>query len=759
MKIKKELLAPAGDFETLKQAIHNGCDAVYLGGKKFGARSFAPNFNEEELKEAISYCHLYGVKIYITVNTLVYEHEMKEALDYVEFLYQNGVDALIMQDLGLISAVHERFPNLEIHASTQMHNHNSNQLKLLKELGITRVVLARELSLSEIENLAKTTDLELEVFVHGALCICYSGECLFSSLLLDRSGNRGSCAGICRLPFSLYEEETKVPTSGKYLLSPKELNELDNMEKLMASPITSFKIEGRMKSPTTIGYITKLYRQMMDSISNHEKPHLTPKQVKNLYSLFNREFTKGYLFEESDKDLMNNKNPNHHGIVLGQVLSVTKKRIKIKLEEELNQEDGIRFIPENKGMIVNFIYDQKGLLQHHASPGSVIEVDNKIGLEKSGGSVRKTIDHQLEEELKNYPLKKIPITLTVSASRNTGLLQVSLYDQENLVEKTEKIVEEATKSPTPEDRIIEQLTKMGSTPFTVTEIKKKIDPDIFIPIKELNEIRRSLCRELEEVRRNKKKQVIINQEQAVSLVNIKPISPRLHALVRTEEQLQVCLKENISIIYVTDENLYQKYNHLPNLYLRLSRLNPVFPLLAPKRLLIGETGSIITARKHSVPEVIGDYFLNVTNAKSVDYLIEQGLKRVTLSIECKDEDIEAITNSKIDTNQLEVIVYGRVEAMIMKYHPIPHLKVTPTMPSTPDAKKYYLVDRNHEKYPLIEEENCTHLFYYKPIERNIENLYEMKIRTFRLEFFDESASQTRDIIKKYQNRLIKLTQV
>lgn len=759
MKTKKELLAPAGDFETLKQAIHNGCDAVYLGGKKFGARSFAPNFNEKELKEAISYCHLYGVKIYITVNTLVYEHEMKEVLDYIEFLYRNGVDALIMQDLGLISVVHERFPNLEIHASTQMHNHNSNQLKLLKELGITRVVLARELSLKEIEDLAKTTDLELEVFVHGALCICYSGECLFSSLLLDRSGNRGSCAGICRLPFSLYEEESKVPTSGKYLLSPKELNELNNMEKLMASSITSFKIEGRMKSPTTIGYITRLYRQMMDQISNNEKPYLTPKQIKNLYSLFNREFTKGYLFEEADKDLMNNKSPNHHGIFLGQVLSVTKKRIKIKLEEELSQEDGIRFMPENKGMIVNYIYDQKGLLQHHAKQGTIVEVDNKIGLEKSGGSVRKTIDHQLEEELKNYSLKKIPIALTVSASRETGLLQVSLCDQENLVEKAEKIVENAVKNPTSEERIIEQLTKMGSTLFTVTEIKKEIDSNIFIPIKELNELRRLLCRELEEVRRNKKKQVIINQSQDYPLVKSKLISPCLHALVRTEEQLQVCLEENIPIIYVTDEKLYQKYSHLPNLYLRLSRLNPVMPSPTPKRLLIGETGSIILAKEHEITEVIGDYFLNVTNAKSVDYLISQGLKRVTLSIECKDEDIEAITNSKVDSNQLEVIVYGRIEAMIMKYHPISHLKATSSLPSTPNAKKYYLVDRNHEKYPLIEEENCTHLFYYKLVERNIENLYAMKIRTFRLEFFDESASQTRDIIKKYQNRLIKLPQV
>ncbi len=758
MKVKKELLAPAGNFEALKQAIHNGCDAVYLGGKKFGARSFAPNFNEEELKEAIFYCHLYGVKIYITVNTLIYEQEMEEALNYVEFLHQNGVDALIMQDLGLISAVHERFPNLEIHASTQMHNHNGNQLKLLKELGVTRVVLARELSLKEIEELAKTTDLELEVFVHGALCICYSGQCLFSSLLLDRSGNRGSCAGICRLPFSLYEDDTKIPTSGKYLLSPKELNELDNMEKLMASLITSFKIEGRMKSPTTIGYITKLYRKMMDKIENHEKPCLTQEEIKNLYTLFNREFTKGYLFQEPDKELMNIKSPNHHGILLGQVLSVTKKRIKIKLEEDLNQEDGIRFLPENKGMIVNYIYDQKGLWQHHASSGSIVEIDNKVSLEKAGGTVRKTINHQLEEELSHYSLKKIPVTLTVYASKETGQLKVSLFDEENLVEIEKKVVEEATKTPTSEERIVEQLTKTGSTPFAVTKVNRQIDDNIFISIKELNEIRRTLTTQLEECRRKRPVVVMIKEAKTTVPLDIKPISPQLSALVRTEEQLRVCLEENVSTIYVTDEALYQKYRHLPHVYLRLSRLNPVYPSFNPERILIGEIGSIISARKNQATLIIGDYFLNVTNTKTILYLLQQGLERVTLSIECKDEDIEAITKANIDTNQLEVIVYGRVEAMIMKYHPISYLGITPIKQS-PNAKKYYLVDRNHEKYPLIEEENCTHLFYYKPIERSIENLYERKIRNFRLEFFDESATLTRNIIKKYQNRLIKLSQV
>ena len=200
--MKKELLAPAGSFDTLKQAIHNGCDAVYLGGKKFGARKFASNFDEEEMVMAIEYCHLYGVKIYVTVNTLIYEDEIEEVLEYIKFLHMNHVDAVIMQDIGLITRVRERFPELEIHASTQLHTHNQKQVELLENLGVKRVVVAREMSIDEINKL--DTKLEIEAFIHGALCVCYSGQCLFSSLLLNRSGNRGECAGICRLPFSLY---------------------------------------------------------------------------------------------------------------------------------------------------------------------------------------------------------------------------------------------------------------------------------------------------------------------------------------------------------------------------------------------------------------------------------------------------------------------------------------------------------------------------------------------------------------------------
>ena len=289
--MKKELLSPAGDFETLKQAIHNGCDAVYIGGKKFGARKFAPNFDNDEIIKAVKYAHLYGVKVYVTVNTIIYEEEINDLLEYITFLHKSNVDAVIMQDIGMIKLVRKVLPNLDIHVSTQAHTHNIEQIRLLEKLGVTRIVVAREMSIDEINKL--DTNLEIEAFIHGALCVCYSGQCLFSSLLLDRSGNRGACAGICRLPFKLIENNQEVKTEGNYLLSTKELNTLDHIKDLLNSNITSFKIEGRMKTGTTIGFITRLYRKLIDNYERNEEIALTEEENKELLSLFNREYTSG----------------------------------------------------------------------------------------------------------------------------------------------------------------------------------------------------------------------------------------------------------------------------------------------------------------------------------------------------------------------------------------------------------------------------------------------------------------------------------
>ena len=258
----KELLIPAGNMECLKIAIHSGADAVYLGGKKFGARAYANNFTDEELVEAIKYAHIYGVKIHVTVNTMMHEDELYDALEYLRFLYENGVDAVIVQDIGLISLARKYLPNLPIHASTQVHNTNSDGVKLLETLGVERVVFARELSVEEIEGI--DTKLEKEAFIHGSLCVSYSGNCLFSSVLMNRSGNRGECAQICRLPFKLYRDNDFVPTEGEYLLSPRDLNTSNNLKKILDSSIYSLKIEGRMKSPEYVGCVTKLYRDLLD---------------------------------------------------------------------------------------------------------------------------------------------------------------------------------------------------------------------------------------------------------------------------------------------------------------------------------------------------------------------------------------------------------------------------------------------------------------------------------------------------------------
>ena len=259
--MSKELLIPAGNFDSLNEAIFNGADAIYIGGKNFGARKFASNFTNEEICEAIKLCHLYDVKLYVTMNTLIKDSEVADFLRQVEFLYKNGIDAIIVQDFGMMCLILEKYPNLEVHTSTQANTSSIDTAQFYQSLGVKRVVLSRELSISDINNMNLT--IEKEAFIHGALCISYSGCCLMSSMLGGRSGNRGECAGICRLPYSLKYKD-KIISKNKYLLSTKELNTSPKIDQLIKSSIYSFKVEGRMKSPEYVGFITKFYRNLID---------------------------------------------------------------------------------------------------------------------------------------------------------------------------------------------------------------------------------------------------------------------------------------------------------------------------------------------------------------------------------------------------------------------------------------------------------------------------------------------------------------
>lgn len=723
---KIELLSPAGSMDALKAAIHNGADAIYLGGKKFGARAFAQNFSVNELLEAINYAHIYNVKIYITVNTIIYEDEFEDALDFIEFLYKNNVDAVIMQDIGLMYEAHKRFPGLIIHASTQCHNHNIENIEFFKSIGVKRVILDREMSLEEIKKL--NTDMEIEIFIHGALCISYSGCCLMSYLGGGRSGNRGECTGCCRLPYKLIENNKEHKTNGEYLISTKELNTSKRIKEIMDSNIVSLKIEGRMKSPEYVGFITKYYRNIIDG------KKITEEDEKKLSLLFNRDFTEGYLFNENN--ITNIKTSNHQGIVIGEIIEVNKKFVKIKLNEDLDQEDGIRF-ENNKGMIVNKLYNSKMLLVSSVSKNSVAIIENKCDINKLG-SVRKTTSTKLLKELQNYEQKKLDISFTVKAKTGEAL-EIAINDGTFILSEKGNKIEKSQTSETTKEMIVKQLSKLGNTPFRLKEIEIIKDDNIFISITELNSIRRNLVSKLID-KKTKIKPKEINKV-VDKVINYKNNKETINIFVNNEEQYRAAKEENVDNIYTSNVFLHKKY---PETFYKLPRVILSRENITNDNLLITEIGSIVYSSNNNV---FGSYELNAINNHSLQLLHQRGIKQITISPEINDK-INLIDNIN---NNIEIIVYGWIEAMVMK-----HCIVKNITNNHSCNKKYYLKSKNNELYPIVQNNCLTTILNYKPIN-NIDkiNYYkDLNIKHFRIDLYNENYNETIKIIKSIKNNII-----
>lgn len=343
-----ELLSPVGNFESLKAAVQNGADCVYFGANSFSARAFAENFDSNTLKEAIKYAKLRGVKTNLTLNTLIKDNELADAFDLAKKAYEFGIDAIIVQDLGLAKLLIKSFPDLAIHGSTQMSVHNLEGVLELQKLGFKRVVLSRELSLDEIEYICKNSQIEIECFVHGALCISYSGQCLFSSMVGGRSGNRGKCAQSCRLPYDLLENDKKIDTG--YLLSTRDLCSLKFLPKLISCGVTSFKIEGRMKSSEYVATVTRIYRKYIDLANSCiesnklEEYNISSNDEKELMQVFNRgNFSNGHLESKENRNLIYKEKPNNMGLFLGTVqkYNPSKGYISVKLKEPMEIGDTI----------------------------------------------------------------------------------------------------------------------------------------------------------------------------------------------------------------------------------------------------------------------------------------------------------------------------------------------------------------------------------------------------------------------------------
>lgn len=726
--IKHELLAPAGNMECLKQAIFSGADAVYVGCKKFGARKFASNFTNDEIIEAIKLCHLYGVKIYATMNTLVKNDEVDSFLNQAEFLHKNGIDAILIQDFGMLCLVLEKYPNLEVHASTQANTSSKETAELFYKLGVKRVVFSREMSLEEINSI--DVPIEKEVFVHGALCICYSGCCLMSSQIGHRSGNLGECAGSCRLPYTL-KHNGKILANNKYLLSTKELNTSTNFKELLESNISCFKIEGRMKSPEYVGFITRFYRNLID---NYEQTNIK-KANSELKTIFNRGFTTGHLFNCTEEELMNTKSPNHIGLQIGKVIEVTKDKIKMQLDKPLNQQDGIRFLNSNKGLIVNYLYNKNKKLVNTAT--DICYIDNKIGLTEND-IVCKTIDYNLNKSLKELPSRKIPVTITVEAHINKNLSIELIDDQNNKISLQGNIVEKARTEAITQERIKQQASKLGNTPFECKNVHLKCDEEIFISIKELNDIRRSAVEKLIKKRQNCKVKFESKNVEFKKLQTEK-MSPGIVAIVKTEEQLLTCLSNNIERIYTEVKPLYEKYKCKQTVFYKSKRCQLELKDNVYNSSLVSDYFDF-----SKYEELSGDYGLNVYNIYTAYYLHKLGIQAVTLSVELSQLEIEQFIRLYESTfkekSTFQMLCYGTVENMIIKGNILNINK---------DDYDYCLTDIKSRVFPVFYDGVLTHVMNFEQRREKLSSYLKENIQ-IRLDFHQETKDEVYSIIKKYQ---------
>ena len=420
-----ELLAPAGSREALTAAVESGADAVYLAGNMFGARAYADNFDEEGLREAIAFAHSRDVRVHVTVNTIVRDEEMEALSRYLHFLYEAGADAALVQDLGVYRLARQAAPGLPLHASTQMTVHNLEGVLLLQEMGFERVVLSRELSLEDIRYITAHCQAEIETFVHGALCVCYSGQCLMSSMIGGRSGNRGRCAQPCRLPYTLVDEtgaDVLGKDAGQFLLSPKDLKTIELLPELLESGIASLKIEGRMKRPEYVAVVVDAYRRAIDAVEAGRGLPSAAEDEKALAQIFNRDFTTAYLKERPGRTMMSDSRPNNRGLLVGRVLENdrTAGRVKLKLSGDLAEGDQLDFwvkVGGRKTATVTDICDKKGRSCPAAKAGEEVTLPLDAPV-KPHDRVFKVFDAHLMEKARGFfragaPVRRVPVAAHV----------------------------------------------------------------------------------------------------------------------------------------------------------------------------------------------------------------------------------------------------------------------------------------------------------------------------------------------------------
>lgn len=797
-----ELLSPVGDFECLQSAVQNGADSVYFGGTAFNARASASNFDKEGLKKAIRYAKLRNVKINFALNTLIKDDEFEEAINLAKYVYTLGADAIIVQDLGLAKYIIDNMPNMDLHASTQMTIHNLQGVLELEKLGFKRVVLSRELNISDIEYICNNSNVEIEVFAHGALCMSYSGQCLLSSTIGARSGNRGRCAQPCRLPYELIDEKNHLLDKG-YLLSPRDLCSLQYIPDLIKAGVACFKIEGRMKTPEYVAVVTSIYRKYIDLALSDKEYKIDDEDIKKLMQVFNRGgFSTGNFSEEENLDYVYKEKPNNMGLYIGNVSSFNKNKglITFKTSETLSIGDSISLEKEaHKYTVTELMKDKQNISQ--AQKNELITIGRMKGnislgdkiYKLSSKSLTKSITEHYKAENKKIPLecsitikKNEPVTLTVKS------LDTKIYSSMEVIKSIDITPIDAISNPISKERVIEQLSKTTDTPFEFTNIKVNLDENTYLPkISAINSLRRDCLQELENLaikkfERNLPKNLVIkstlnhnsSSKISVSLQNKNAnssqentsISLLLNDINKSYDYTKLLDVDRIYVplkFFSTNEykDIINQLSESKDLFIYMPTIikdnyrNIIYNSLDKyidefniKGIVISNLSSLNSLKKYiGKLTFIGNYTLNVFNTNTINEFLKLGLSTITVSPELDESSLYKLCqNSSLPT---ELMVYGKLPVMNMGYCLLGSSnKCYPKCKMKCKEKcKYYIKDRLGYKFRIVPDnvQTITTIYNSKITSIPYENI---KPSSVRISILDENINEINKAIKTVKSK-------
>ncbi len=788
---RPELLAPAGYWDCAKAAVENGADAIYFGLDRFNARMRSQNFTEADLPSLMDFLHRRGVKGYVTFNTLIFPSELEAAEQYLRTIIAAGVDAAIVQDVGICRLIRHLSPDFPIHASTQMTVTSATGVQFAQNLGCQLVVLARECSLQEINKIqtqlgAQNLSLPLEVFVHGALCVAYSGQCLTSESLGGRSANRGECAQACRMPYELIVDGKALELGDQsYLLSPQDLSGLDVLPELIQVGVSSLKIEGRLKTPEYVANVTRVYRQAIDRVMAQGSNTAAPQDRYNLEMAFSRGLHTGWFQGIDNQALVHARFGKKRGVYLGEVSHIKGEQVRLRLEAPLKLGDGVVFdhghpeAPEEGGRIYRIEQTGQDVLLTFGR--------DRLNLRRIhiGDKLWKTSDPELDRHLRqtyegDTPKFQQLISIEIHGSEGNVLTAIARDPQGHIIQVESEIpLSAAHTQPLTTDKLEAQLGRLGNTPFKLDTLTNALEGNVMLPVSALNRLRREIVVQMEE-RRSRPQPWILNATASAQDLLPKPSAfsfskPELIVLVRKLEQIQAALNTGVNTLYCEFEDP-RAYQEAVEIFRTHQTTSDQTIWVAPPRVTKpGEQWILEQVRRCNADgyivrnydqlnffagdRCIGDFSLNVANAISAEYFQSFGLERLTASYDLNIQQLSGLLQS-CPPNWLEITIHQHMPMFHMEHCVfcafLSEGKDFRDCGRPCDTHEVKLKDRVGSEHILHADAGCRNTVFNGSAQTGAESLPHLLnagARHFRIEFLQESPAQVEQTLRQYQQLL------